>query len=57
MDSKGRVVMESILGTKATVLELLAGLRGSLSVDLRRRHLGGLARELLTESRKRAITA
>jgi hypothetical protein len=33
MDSKGKVVMESILETKATtILEFLAGLRGTLSV-------------------------
>src|ERR1700687_1505827 len=33
MDSRGQVVMESILETKAaTILEFLAGLRGSLSV-------------------------
>ena len=33
MDAKGKVVMESILGTKATtILEFLAGLRGTLSV-------------------------
>ena len=32
-DSKGKLVMESILETKAsTILEFLAGLRGSLSV-------------------------
>src|ERR1700724_3054256 len=34
MDSKGKVVMESILETKATtILEFLAGLRGTLSVS------------------------
>ena len=33
MDSRGKVVMESILETKAaTILEFLAGLRGTLSV-------------------------
>src|SRR5260370_27558222 len=33
MDAKGKVVMESILETKATtILEFLAGLRGTLSV-------------------------
>ncbi len=33
MDGRGKVVMESILETKAaTILEFLAGLRGSLSV-------------------------
>jgi hypothetical protein len=33
MDAKRKVVMESILETKAsTILELLAGLRGTLSV-------------------------
>src|SRR5258708_31421848 len=33
MDSRGKVVMESILETKAaTLLEFLAGLRGTLSV-------------------------
>jgi hypothetical protein len=33
MDSKGKVVMESILETKAsTILEFFAGLRGTLSV-------------------------
>jgi hypothetical protein len=33
MDAKGKVVMESILETKATtLLEFLAGLRGTLSV-------------------------
>src|SRR5437762_11860601 len=33
MDAKGKVVMESILETKATtILEFLAGLRGALSV-------------------------
>jgi len=33
MDSKGKAVMESILETKATtILEFLAGLRGTLSV-------------------------
>ncbi len=33
MDSKGKIVMESILETKAvTVLEFFAGLRGTLSV-------------------------
>ena len=33
MDSKGKLVMESIPGTKAaTILEFLAGLRGTLSV-------------------------
>ena len=33
MDSQGKVVMESILETKAsTILEFLAGLRGSLFV-------------------------
>jgi hypothetical protein len=32
MDSQGKVVMESILETKAsTILEFLAGLRGTLS--------------------------
>src|SRR6202166_500570 len=35
MDAKGKVVMESILETKATtILEFLAGLRGTLSVTL-----------------------
>ena len=33
MDAKGKVVMESILETKSTtILEFLAGLRGTLSV-------------------------
>ena len=33
MDAKGKVVMESILETKATtILEFFAGLRGTLSV-------------------------
>ena len=33
MDSQGKVVMESILETKAsTILEFLAGLRGTLSL-------------------------
>src|SRR6202021_4099635 len=33
MDSRGKVIMESILETKAaTILEFLQGLRGSLSV-------------------------
>jgi hypothetical protein len=33
MDSKGKVVMESILETKAaTILEFFAGLRGTLAV-------------------------
>jgi hypothetical protein len=33
MDSRGKVVMESILETKAaTILEFFAGLRGTLSV-------------------------
>jgi hypothetical protein len=33
MDSQGKLVMESILETKATtILEFLAGLRGTLSV-------------------------
>ncbi len=33
MDSKGKIVMESILETKAvTILEFFAGLRGTLSV-------------------------
>src|SRR6266550_2410387 len=49
MDSRGKVVMESILETKAsTILEFFAGLRGTLSVTFeegtwRRRNLGGLA--------------
>ena len=44
MDSKGKVVMESILETKATtLLEFLAGAAWKLVRDLRRRHLGGLA--------------
>jgi hypothetical protein len=35
MDCRGKVVMESILETKAaTILEFLAGLRGTLSVTL-----------------------
>jgi len=46
-DSQGKVVMESILETKAsTILEFFAGLRGRLFVDLRRRYLGGLALRL-----------
>ena len=33
MDSRGKIVMESILETKAaTILEFLAGLRGTLSI-------------------------
>jgi hypothetical protein len=33
LDSKGKLIMESILETKAaTILEFLAGLRGTLSV-------------------------
>jgi hypothetical protein len=33
MDSQGRLIMESILETKAsTILEFLSGLRGTLSV-------------------------
>ena len=33
MDSQGKIVMESILETKAsTILEFFAGLRGTLSV-------------------------
>jgi hypothetical protein len=44
MDSKGKVVMESILETKATtLLELLAGLRGTLSVTFEEGTWGGLA--------------
>src|ERR1700694_796912 len=55
MDSKGKVVMESILETKAsTILEFVAGLRGTLSVtfeegtwaawlyDLLKRHVAKL---------------
>jgi len=43
MDSTGKVVMESILETKAaTILEFFEGLRGTVS-DLRRSNLGGLA--------------
>ena len=44
IDSQGKVVMESIVETKAsTLLEFLGGLRGSLFVNLRGRHLGSLA--------------
>ena len=40
MDATGKVVMESILETKAaTILEFFAGLRGTLLGDLRRRNL------------------
>jgi hypothetical protein len=38
MDSGGKLLMESILETKAsTILEFLAGLRGTLSVTLGKR--------------------
>jgi hypothetical protein len=44
MDSQGKVVMESILETKAsTLLEFFAGLSGSLFVTFGGRHLGSLA--------------
>src|SRR5215469_1668648 len=43
LDHSGKVVMECILETKAsTILEFFAGLRGTLSVDLRRRNIGRL---------------
>ena len=38
MDSQGKLIMESILETKAsTILEFLAGLRGTLSLTLEER--------------------
>ena len=44
MDSQGKVVMESILETKAsTLLEFFAGLRGSLFVTFEEGTLGSLA--------------
>jgi hypothetical protein len=44
MDPMGKVIIESILETKAaTILEFFAGLHGTLSVNVRRRNLGGLA--------------
>jgi hypothetical protein len=44
MDSTGKVIMESILETKAsTILEFFAGLHGTLSVTFGRRGLGRLA--------------
>jgi len=43
LDHTGKLVMECILETKAaTILEFFAGLRGTLSRDLRRRHIGSL---------------
>jgi hypothetical protein len=39
LDSMGKLVMESILETKAaTILEFFAGLRGTLWVTARRQH-------------------
>jgi hypothetical protein len=39
LDSTGKLVMESILETKAaTILEFFAGLRGTLSVTFEERH-------------------
>jgi hypothetical protein len=44
MDSRGKVVMESILETRAaTILEFFAGLRGTLSVTFEEGTLGCLA--------------
>ena len=44
MDSTGKVVMESILETKAaTILEFFAGRARYFVGHLRRRHLGGVA--------------
>ena len=44
MDSTGKLVMESILETKAaTILEFFAGLARNFVGDLRRRNLGCLA--------------
>jgi hypothetical protein len=43
LDAEGKLVMEAILETKAeTVLQFIHGLRGSLHVNLRRRHQRGL---------------
>ena len=43
MNAAGKVVMESILETKAaTILQFIRGLRGNLLVTLGRRDLGGL---------------
>ena len=43
MDSTGKLIMESILETKAsTILEFLGGLRGNVVGHLRGRDLGGL---------------
>ena len=47
MDSRGKVVMESILETKAsTILEFFAGLRGTLSVTFERLRLICVLREI-----------
>jgi hypothetical protein len=44
LDSNGKLVMESILETKAsTILKFFAGLRGYFVGDLRRRNVGCLA--------------
>jgi hypothetical protein len=43
MDPMGKLIMESILETKAsTILEFLGGLRGTLSVTFEEGTLGGL---------------
>ena len=48
MDSQGKVVMESILETKAsTILEFLAGLRGSLFVTFEEGTWAGWLYDLL----------
>ena len=44
LDSTGKLIMESILETKAsTILEFFAGLRGTLSVTFEEGTWGGLA--------------
>src|ERR1700758_579054 len=48
MDSRGKLVMESILETKAaTILEFLAGLRGTLSVTFEEGTWAGWLYDLL----------
>src|SRR5437870_3554106 len=48
MDSRGKVVMESILETKAsTILEFFAGLRGTLTISIEERTSTAWLYELL----------
>jgi hypothetical protein len=56
LDSTGKLVMESILETKTgTMLQFIHGLRGSLHVTFRRRHLRGLVARLAQAARHAGV--